>query len=127
NDAVEVFRISLRLGQALSAALRTSVVIREFRGSAVVRIDDFLGLHGHLMNRSICEIDQLLRLFRRKIGSATDMAGVCSGSRVPGSQGRRKGRIWNGAGPSAIADSLELAIPAGCRKPDFNLDIGVAC
>ena len=35
------------------------------------------------------------------------------------------GRVADGPGEAAIADTLELAIPAGDRQPHFELDLGV--
>src|SRR5580704_3304932 len=42
--------------------LRAAIPIFVFRGNAVIRCDQSLGLHGHRMNRAPPEVDDLLRM-----------------------------------------------------------------
>src|SRR5206468_6622764 len=109
NNSVEIAGISLRFGKALPAALGASVVIGKLRGRPVMSVDDGFGLHGHLVNRSISKIDQLLGMPERKIGVIPNMTGIGARSGVTCRHRRRERGIWNRAGPSAIADSLKLA------------------
>ena len=47
----------------------------------------------------------------------------CCG-RIAGGERRRHRGIADGAGERAVADDLQLAVPAGRRQPDLRLDVG---
>ena len=62
DDAIEVFRITLRLHQALPSARGAAGPVREARGAVIERADDGFRLHCHLVDGSIREIDDFFRM-----------------------------------------------------------------
>src|ERR1700674_2522040 len=60
-----------------------------------------------------------------KARAVADVAGVCGARRVAAAKGRDHGGVRDGAAERAIADRMELAVPAGRRHPDFDLDVGI--
>src|SRR5690606_14446428 len=85
--------------------------------------------HRHLVNRAVAEIDELLGLADRELGSEA-IAGVAG---VSGRRGvaplHRVGhlRIAELTRPDTIANADELAVPTISREPDFDLDVRIAC
>ena len=126
DDAVEIVGIALRFDQRLAAAGRAGVEIRARRARVVVRGDDRLCGHGHLVNRSMSEVHELLGMTGDEIGVAADVARVGPRCRVSRFHRGRQRRIRNRPAQPAVAGRLQLAIPSGLRQPDFDADVGVA-
>src|SRR4029434_10017849 len=66
DDAVVVVWIALRLSQSLAAAGGAASKVRLARRRAVERLDDLFAFHGHLVNRSVAEVDDELRVAERE-------------------------------------------------------------
>ena len=125
HDAVKVVRIPLGARQAVPPSPRAGVVIRPGRRVAVEGPDDRLPRHRHLVRRPVREIDQLLGMTGHEVRGAADVAGIRAGRGIPVRQGGGHQRVGNVPGQSPRADRLELSVPAGHRKPDLDLDIGI--
>src|SRR5436190_23325143 len=111
DDSVEVFRILLRGGKALTAALGASVVVGELRGVAVMGVDDRLCLHCHFVNGSVSQINHLFRMAKREVGIAADVSGIRAGAGITGADRRSNRGVGNRPGPPAVPDGLKLSIP----------------
>src|SRR5258708_6921643 len=71
-------------------------------------------------------IDEFLGMSQRPTGIAAGVSGVGGGHGVTALQRTAETRIRKRAGKAAIAHTLELAVPAGRRHPDFEPDVGIA-
>jgi len=54
------------------------------------------------------------------------VAGVGGGGGVTVAHRASEASVADGAGETAVADTLKFSIPAGTGHPDFKLDIGIA-
>ena len=126
RDGVEIGRVHLRRRQSLPAALRAAIPERQLRRAAVVRVDDRLGLHRHLVMRAVGQVDQLLGVAVRELRASPDVAGIGAGTGVSGGDRFGERGIGDRPGPSAVADGLKFAVPPGRRQPDFDLDVRIA-
>jgi hypothetical protein len=127
DDAVVIVRESLGLHEALTAPRRTAIPVRLARRAAVERFDGALCSDGHFVDSTPRIIDELFRMSEGKASSRTGVTGVGRGCGVAASERVVQRRITDDAGPPAISHSLELAIPAGDRHPDFDFDIRIRC
>ena len=87
------------------------------------RQDGFAG-HGHLMDRAVSEVDELLRTLHPG-AAAPFVAGIRGGGGIAQAEAVCQRVLVDRSVPAAIPDRLEPAVPAGCGQPDFDLDIGV--
>ncbi len=99
------------------------------RRRAIVGFDQLLRDDRHLMDRAIAEIDQLFGMAESERGTRSFgglVAGIGRRRSVALAQGGRHGVEADGAGPPAITDGLEFAVPMSRGHPDFdsNLRIG---
>ena len=123
DDGVVVIGKFLRFLEALSPASRAAVPVGKSGRAAVEGLDDGLRLHGHFVLGAPREVDELFRMIERKRPAAPHMPGVGGRARIPCADGVGHGGIADHAGPASVADSLELAVPAVRRQPDFHFDI----
>src|SRR5947208_640199 len=65
-------------------------------------------------------------MVEREDASAADVAGVRGAGGVAAREGGGHRGVADDSGPSAVADGLILAVPAGDGKPHFELDVGIA-
>ena len=93
---------------------------------AVKGINDALRFEGHLMLRSITEVDKFLRMSQRETATAANVSRIRGTGRV--STTKRFGHcgIADRSCPSAISNSLVLVVPICCGHPYFDLDVRVA-
>jgi len=120
QDAIVIARISLRLGQGLSAASRATVPIRVLGSTSVIRTNYRFRSDCHFVNRAIAEIDYFFRVAGDEIGIVAGMSGICTGAGVAGSECCCHCRVADGARPCAIADRLQPSIPSGLGQPHFH-------
>ena len=125
DDRVEVGRIHRRERQSLIAASGAAVPQRCGRLFAVIRADDGFCVNGQLMQRSMRVIDELLRMPDRERRAGRRVAAVRARRRVAERDGGRERLVADRARPSAVADCLQFAVPAGCRQPHFNFDVRI--
>ena len=130
NDAVVVVREPLRLHQPFVATRRTADEVGAFWSFGVERLRDRLRLERCLVVGAICEVDQPLGFLEREPGrihaTCGFMAGVGRGSRVAPPQLVRKLGERDDAGPPAVADAGELAVPLLERQPNLEENLRVA-
>ncbi len=125
DDAVEIGRELLRFLQPLTAAGGAAIPIRIARTGAIELLGDGFRRDGHVMHGAVGEIGELFRMTHREARAAANVA--CVGARCGESPFDAVGErtVAHGAVPTAVADGLEIVVPAGCRKPNFDLDVGV--
>ena len=58
-------------------------------------------------------------------GAGRRVAAVCARRRVAERDRSCERLVADCSGPSAVADCLQFAVPAGCRQPHFNLDVRI--
>ena len=70
-------------------------------------------------------VDDLFRMSQRERRARRRMAcvGTCRG--ISKRDGRRQRLVADRTGPTAIANSQQFSIPAGCRQPHFDLDVRI--
>src|SRR4051812_531467 len=124
DDAVVIGGELLGFLQSLLAAGGAAVPVRRLGASPVIGIGEGLGFDSHLMDGAVSEVDQLLGVSGDERGVATVVAGIGGGGCVSTADRVRQRGIDNVAGPSAIADAHELAVPTVGGEPDFDLDFG---
>ena len=76
NDAVVVVRKHLGFLEALTSARRAAIPVRALRRHAVERLDQRLGLHGHLVLGAPGEVDELLGMIERERPAPADVSRV---------------------------------------------------
>jgi len=76
DDSIEVGGKLLSFFETFAAARRTTVPIRRLRRIAIVRGDDALRLHSHLIHRAITEVRQFLGMAERKLTGSTFVTGI---------------------------------------------------
>jgi len=129
DDAVVVAGEALRLFESLFAPRRAPVPIGMFGSISVIGSDDGLGFDGHLMDRSIPEINHLFGMAQREAGVSRTavVPGICGGGRIAAPKRHSNEGIQDCSQPTAIANAHELAIPARRGHPYFELDTGIFC
>ncbi len=124
NDAVEIFGIARHFDQSLPATRGAAVPIGVFRTFAIVGTDDCLRCDDGVMHGAIAEIDNFLRMAQREHTVAAFVTGVCRSGGVAFFHRLRHGGVADHAGPSAVADDFDLAVPV-LGHPDFHPDVGI--
>ena len=133
EDGIEIFRIALRLHEALAPSRGATVPIREARRPAVKRTNDCLRSHSHLMDGTGVEINQFFRvpecegcvaagaLVTRvgRSGSVAFLEGF-----YPPEACRIRATVFNVTRPAAVPNRFKFPVPIR-RKPDFHFDMGV--
>src|SRR5438094_1828289 len=77
DDPIEIGWIALRFQEALPAAGGAAGPVGKARPTpAVMRRDDGLRLHRHLMDRSVREVNDLLRVTYGEVGASADVSGI---------------------------------------------------
>ena len=129
DDTVVVFGIALRLHQGLPATVRAGAEVGPLRTFFVKLANDCLGLDGGLVDRPMSEVDDLLRVAQSPGGAhpAAFVAGVGCGRGVsPANRARQAARaVVDGTCIAAVADALQLPVPARSREPYLEPDVGV--
>jgi hypothetical protein len=74
---------------------------------------------------AVREINELFRVAKRERRVTAPVSGIGRCGRVAFLQRGCHRRVADHAGPPAIADGLELAVPRVGRHPDFDLDFGI--
>ena len=93
--------------------------------AAIEGFDEGLGFDGHFMFGTIGEVNELLRVPHDKAGAAAGVTIVCGTGGIATAEGLGHIGISNGASPPAATHGEELAVPSGCRKPNFGVDVGI--
>ena len=127
DEAVEVLGIALRLHQTLLAALGAADVVGVLRRLAVIRARNRLAVHGRHVRAAMAEIGDEVRPAEGPRGierAGADVAGVGARSGITARKGQPHRAVADDAGRAAVADHLELAIPAFARHPHFELHSG---
>ena len=82
------------------------------------------------MMRAAGKIDQLFRMLVRELrhvlAGHCGVTGIRRGTRIAASNLTREGTEADRAGPAAVADAGELAVPFIERHPDFEHDVRLA-
>ncbi len=129
DDAVVVAGIALRGHDALPAARRAALVVRVVERLGVEHVDEPLRLHGHVVQRAIREVDDLLGVPEREHAARAvgrRMPRVRRGRRIAAPQrGLHVAVALDRAGPAAVADGEELAVPVLRRQPQLDVDVRV--
>src|SRR5437879_978004 len=127
DDAVVISRKALRFFESLPAARRASIPVRMFGSISIIGGEDGLNLDGHLMDRSISEINDLLGMAGDEacISNPTFVPGICRRSGIAPSKRVPHEGIPDFSRPAAIPDAHELAVPTRRRHPHFKLDVGI--
>src|SRR5208283_3658675 len=127
HDAVVVFRVPLRLHKRLATAVRASKEVRSLRFATVKTFGNRLRRGCHLVNASVAEVDNLLRMPECPCGvnRSARMPGVRAGRNIAATHCHTHLMVINEPRKTAIASSVQLPVPAGNRHPDFYLDIGI--
>ena len=125
EDGVEVGGKALRLLEGHAAAAGAAVEVRELRVFAVKRGKRLLALRGGLVHRAVAEVGQLFRMTEREAGMSAGVSGIGGRGRVAACERRRERAVLDRARPRAIADLLELSVPAGLRQPDLRSNVRV--
>ena len=125
DDAIEVLGEHLRFLESLPSSRRTTVPIRSPGRLSIEGPDDGFGFDRHLVFGAPGEIDQLFGMPERKAAAGRGMAGVGRGRGVSGLEGSRHQGIVERPGPAAVADDLQLPVPARHGKPDLDPDIRI--
>ncbi len=129
DDAVVVARIALRGHHALAAARRAAFVVGVVERRAIERVDQVLRLHRHVVQRAEREVDDLLGMPERKhargaVGCRVTRVGA--GRRIAAAQRNlHVAPALDRAGPAAVADGEELAVPILRRQPELDVDVRV--
>ena len=130
NDAVIVFRISLRFHQSHAAAGGATFEVGVFRALVIEDLDQFFAFERHLVRGSVSEIDHLLGMTDGPVPALVLMTGVGARRRVSEPQSLRHvvRQALNRAGKTTVPDAHELAIPAFCRRqPQLHIDERIGC
>src|SRR5579863_2963459 len=95
---------------------------------AIERVNNRLGFLGGLMDGAIPKVDDLFRVAERPagIGCVTLVTRVGGGTGVAVQDGIGKSGVIDGAGESAVALAMILAVPSESRQPDFKFDVRIA-
>ena len=125
DDRVEVCRVHRRQRQSLIAARGAAVPQRCGRLFTVIRADDSFCVNRQLMQRSMRVVDKLFRMPDRERGAGRRVAAVRARRRVAERDGGCERLVADRAGPPAVADGLQFAVPTGCRQPHFYLDVRI--
>src|SRR5690349_22999825 len=96
------------------------------RAAAVERSNDRLRLDGHFMLRAVAEVNQLFGMSHRKTGASACVSGVGGTGRKSAAQRSSHIGVVDGTGPASVSGSLIIAVPAGSRHPNLDLDVGIA-
>jgi hypothetical protein len=96
---------------------------RALRSAAVERVDDRLALDRHLVDGAPSEVDELFGMAHSELAAAAFVAGIRGCCGVSAAEGFAQRSDVDRAGPAAVADALELAVPSRCGQPDFDLDV----
>ena len=126
NDAVEIAGKPLGRLHRLTSSSGTAVPVGIPRRPLVMRRDDPLGGHRHLVRRAPAEVDDLLGMSGREARGIARVPGVGRRGRVASLHCGLHRAVGDRAGEAAVSDRLELAVPAGQRHPHFDLDVGVS-
>jgi len=129
DDAVVVAGIALCGHHAHAAARRAALVIGVVERLRVVDVDEPLRLHRHVVQRAVREVDDLLGMTEREhAGGAVGrrVTRVGTGRRIAAAQRHlHVAPALDRAGPTAVADREELAIPVLRRQPELDVDVRV--
>ncbi len=79
------------------------------------------------MHGTKSEVDQFLGVPDGPFSASAAMAVVSSGYRVASAQRLGKCLHRYAARPAAVTHLFIFSVPAGSRKPHFELDFGIAC
>src|SRR5689334_11207895 len=98
-----------------------------FEGISIKGGDDCFRLYGHLMDRSISEINYLFGMAERKAGipTAAFVSGIGRSGGIAPSKRFPYSGIRDLSRPTAIAEAHELAVPSRCGHPQFEFDVGI--
>src|SRR5258708_7251399 len=125
DDAVVIGGEFLGFFAPLLAAGGAAVPVRPRWGFAVKSLGDRFALERHFVDGAISKIGQLFGMTEGKGRIATVVAGVGGCGRVVVEHREHERLIHDRAGPSAIPDAHEFAIPRFNREPDLYLDFRV--
>ena len=129
DDAVVVAGVALRGHHALPAARRAALVIGVVERLRVEDVDHLLRLHGHVVQRAIREVDDLLGVPEREhagLAVGGRVARVRAGRGVAAAQRFLHVAVaLDRAGPAAVAHREELAVPVLRRQPQLHVDVRV--
>src|SRR5262249_56318619 len=103
-----------------------AVPILQRRAAVVVSGNDLLRGGRHLVDRTPSVINALLGMTDGPSGTAPGMPRIRGARGVSARQRRGEGGIGDVAVERAVANRQELAVPAGQRQPDLDLDVGFA-
>src|SRR5689334_22487460 len=94
---------------------------------AVKNINDGLGRQSHLVDAAIPEINHLFWMAQGplRVSSPAGVPSVCARGSVASLYRSPHTGVADYSRKAAIALALKLAVPAGCRHPDFDLDVRV--
>ncbi len=124
DDAVEVFGVAGHFHKGLPTAGGAAVPIGVLRAFAVVSGHNRFRCDDGVVYGAIAEVDDFFRMPEREHAVAAFVAGIGGRGCVAFLHGLRHGGVADHAGPSAVADDLDLAVPV-FGKPDFHFDVGI--
>src|SRR5207249_226215 len=122
DDAIVVVGEALRFHERLPAAVRASAEVGTPGTVAVDGADDRLGPLGRFVDRAIPEIDDPFRVSQGPAGVAARVAIIRPGGSVAAAEPGGQGAVQDRAREAAIANALELSVPARAWHPDFETD-----
>src|SRR5207247_1268681 len=122
DDAIVVVGEALRFHERLPAAVRASAEVGTPGTVAVEGADDRLGPLGRFVARAIPEIDGPFRVSQGPAGVAARVAIIRPGGSVAAAEPGGQGAVQDRAREAAIANALELSVPARAWHPDFETD-----
>ena len=117
----------MRLDQPLSSTIGAAGKKGVLRRLAIKCLDDGLGFHRHLMYGAIAKINDEFRVAESptSIYAASAVASISAGGSVAMAHRVRHAQIIRTPRKAAIAFATKVAVEAGLRHPDFQLDVRV--